>query len=83
MVCQDGQLLNPGLIDYRIPTVELKLAALSTEIRRLEEQWGCPFAAFQEQTKDEYAYEVESTLWEWEQLETLKSHYQALRERWS
>ena len=63
--------------------VALKRAALSPEIRRLEEQWGCPFAAFQEQTKDEYTYEVESTLWEWERLETLKSHYQALRERWS
>jgi hypothetical protein len=73
------EALQKVLRDY----VDLKLAALYTEISRLEEKWGCSFAAFQEQTKDEYTYEVESTLWEWERLETLKSHYQALRERWS
>jgi hypothetical protein len=28
-----------------------------------------------------YTYEVESTLWEWERLETLKAHYQALQAR--
>ena len=29
----------------------------------------------------EYPYEVESTLWEWARLETLKAHYQALQAR--
>jgi hypothetical protein len=73
------EALQKVLWDY----VELKLAALAAEISRLEEKWGCAFAEFQERTKGDYTYEVESTLWEWERLETLKSHYQALRERWS
>ena len=46
-----------------------------------KEKWGCPFTEFQEKTKGEYTYEVESTFWEWERLETLKSHYQALHQR--
>ena len=29
----------------------------------------------------EVQLEVESAFWEWERLETLKDHYQALRER--
>ena len=73
------EALQKVLRDY----VDLKLAALSAEISRLEGKWGCPFAEFQEQTKGEYTYEVESTFWEWERLETLKSHYQALHERWN
>jgi hypothetical protein len=63
--------------------LDLKLRALSAEISRFEEQWSCPFAEFREQTKAQYTYEVERALWEWERLETLQSHYQALRERWS
>jgi hypothetical protein len=73
------EALQKVLRDY----VELKLAALSADISRLEGKWGCAFAEFQEKTKGEYTYEVESTLWEWERLETLKSHYQALQARWS
>jgi len=73
------EALQKVLRDY----VGLKLAALSAEISRLEGKWGWPFAEFQEKTKGEYTYEVENTFWEWERLETLKSHYQALRERWS
>ena len=73
------EALQKVLRDY----VDLKLAALSTEMSRLEGQWGYPFAEFQEKTKGEYTYEVESTFGEWERLETLKSHYQAIHERWS
>ena len=73
------EALQKVLRDY----IELKLVALSAEISRLEAKWGCPFAAFREKTKEEYSYEVESAFWEWERLETLKAHYQALRERWS
>lgn len=61
----------------------LKLRALSADIRRFEEQWGCSFAAFKERTKAEYSYDVEKTFWEWEQLETLKAHYQTLQEQWT
>ena len=63
--------------------LELKVAALSADIGRFEEQWGSTFAGFREKTKGEYTYEVESAFWEWERLETLKSHYQALRDRWN
>jgi hypothetical protein len=73
------EALRKVLRDY----VDLKLAALSTEISRLEGKWGYPFAEFQAKTKGEYTYEVESTFWEEEWLETLKPHHQALRERWS
>lgn len=73
------EALHKVLRDY----LDLKLSALSLDIRQLEEKWGCSFAEFGEKTKDNYSYEVEKTFWEWEQLETLKSHYQALRERWN
>jgi hypothetical protein len=73
------QALQKVLRDY----IELKLAALSAEIGRLEEQWGCSFAEFRDKTKDKYTYEAESTFWEWERLETLRAHYQMLHEQWS
>jgi hypothetical protein len=57
----------------------LKLHALSAEIVRFEEKWGCSFAEFQERTKDHFTYEVEKAFWEWEQLETLRSHYRTLQ----
>jgi hypothetical protein len=63
--------------------LDLKLAALATEISRFEAKWKCPFAEFREKTKEEYTYEVERDFWAWEQLETLKSHYEALRARWN
>jgi hypothetical protein len=73
------EALHKVLRDY----LDLKLRALSTEIQNLEKKWGCVFTEFRERTKDDYSYEVEKTFWEWEQLETLKSHYRALRERWN
>ena len=62
---------------------DLKLHALSADIHRFEEHWGCSFAEFRERTKADYSYDVEKTLWKWEQLETLKTHYQVLQERWN
>ena len=70
------EALQKVLRDY----FDLKLAALSVEISRLERRRGCPFAEFQEKIKGESTCEVESTFWEGERLETLQSHYQALRE---
>jgi len=46
------EALQKVLRDY----VDLKLAALSAKISRLEGQWGCLFAEFQEKTKGEYTY---------------------------
>jgi hypothetical protein len=62
---------------------DLKLASLSAGISRLEEKWGCSFDKFRERTKGKYSYEVEGDFWEWERLETLKTHYQVIRERWN
>jgi hypothetical protein len=63
--------------------LDLKLAALVAEISLLEKRWECGFAEFREKTKEDYRYEVEKDFWEWERLETLKAHYQALRGRWN
>ena len=73
------EALQKVLRDY----IELKVAALSADICHFEEKWGCSFAQFREQTQADYSYEVEKAFWEWEQLETLKSHYEALRARWN
>jgi hypothetical protein len=63
--------------------LELKLASLAAEISLLENKWECGFTEFRDKTKDDYRYEVERDFWEWERLETLRTHYQALRERWN
>jgi chaperonin cofactor prefoldin len=63
--------------------LDLKFSSLSAEISRLQERWKCTFADFREKTKENYTYKVERDFWEWERLETLKSHYQTLREQWS
>ncbi len=72
------EALHKVLRDY----LALKIASLSTEISSLEQKWGSSFAEFREKTKEDYTYEVEKDFWEWERLETLKAHYQALHERW-
>jgi hypothetical protein len=61
--------------------LDLKLASLTAEIGLLEKKWQCGFDEFREKTKEDYSYEIERDFWEWERLETLKAHYQALRER--
>jgi hypothetical protein len=63
--------------------LELKLAALDAEIGLLEKKWECSFPEFREKTKEDYRYEVEKDFWEWERLETLKTHYQALHAQWN
>jgi len=73
------EALHKVLRDY----LDLKFASLSVETNHLEKKWGCTFTEFKEKTREEYTYAVESELWEWERLETLKSHYHALRQRWN
>jgi hypothetical protein len=63
--------------------LDLKLASLNAEIGLLEKKWQCGFAEFREKTKEDYRYEVEKDFREWERLETLKAHYQALRAQWN
>jgi hypothetical protein len=63
--------------------LDLKLASLEADISLLEKKWRCGFAEFREKTREDYRYDVERDFWVWERLETLKAHYQALRERWN
>lgn len=78
-----SQDLNEALHKVLREYLDLKLNALSSEIHRMEDQWSCKFAEFKERTRNDFSYEVEKDFWEWESLETLKSHYYSLRERWS
>ncbi|MCL0102879.1 hypothetical protein M1N93_02825 [Dehalococcoidia bacterium] len=32
--------------------------------------------------KDAYSFEVENDFWQWEEVETLKSHYNHIKEQW-
>jgi hypothetical protein len=74
--CQD---LEEALWKILREYLDLKLASLSADISHLEGKWGCSFAQFRGKTKDQHSYDVERDFWEWERLETLRSHYQALR----
>jgi hypothetical protein len=78
-----SQDLEEALYKVLREYLDLKVAALAAEIGLLEKKWECDFAEFREKTKADYRYEIETDFWEWERLETLKAHYQALRERWS
>jgi hypothetical protein len=74
-----AEVLHKVLGEY----LDLKLASLEADISLLEKKWRCGFADFREKTREDYRYDVEKDFWEWEQLETLKAHYHALRERWN
>jgi hypothetical protein len=78
-----SQDLEEALYKVLREYLDLKVAALAAEIGLLEKKWECDFAEFREKTKEDYRYETERDFWEWERLETLKAHYQALRERWN
>ena len=73
------EALHKVLRDY----LNLKVASLSAKIGLLEGKWGSPFAEFRDKTQGDYSYEVEREFWEWEEMETLRAHDQALHERWS
>lgn len=68
--------------------IDLKTRALLERIREFETRWGMTFAEFAERMKadqlgqDPYSYEVESAYWEWEEIETLRKHYENVRVRW-
>lgn len=69
--------------------IDLKIRMLRERIEALESKWGMTFAEFAERCRegtlgeDPYSYEVESDFWEWEKLETLLQHYEALRPQWT
>lgn len=68
--------------------IDLKSWALLERIYEFEARWGMTFVDFAERMKadqlgqDPYAYEVERAYWEWEEIETLRKHYEDVRVRW-
>jgi hypothetical protein len=68
--------------------LELKLKDLHKAIERFQNKWGMGFEEFEEKLrsgtlkKDAYSFDVEQDLWQWEEAETLKRHYESLKEEW-
>jgi hypothetical protein len=69
--------------------LDLKIARLEETTEQFEERWGMDFSTFKrrlaggELSADAYDYDVEVDFWEWEEAETLKAHYQQVREEWT
>jgi hypothetical protein len=69
--------------------LELKIAALQETTDRLEEKWGMEFSTFKQRLADDdlpddaYSYDVEKDFWEWEEAESLKTHYQQVQMEWT
>lgn len=69
--------------------LELKLKALHDIVEGFQNKYGIDFEAFKEKLKhdtfkkDAYAFNLEQDLWQWEEAETLKGHYEALKREWN
>lgn len=69
--------------------LSLKIEKLEQTTSRLEEKWGMSFSTFKRRLaendlpEDSYSQEVEDDFWEWEEAETLKSHYQRVQDEWT
>jgi len=67
--------------------LELKLKDLHETIKGFEAKWGMTFEEFKAGTKNgslenAYSFNVERDYWQWEEIETLKHHYETLRNEW-
>ncbi|MBW2570057.1 MAG: hypothetical protein JRE47_12025 [Deltaproteobacteria bacterium] len=66
----------------------LKIASLVEIIKGFNKKWGMDFNEFKKKIKsnklkkDAYAFDVEQDFWEWEEAETLKTHYEELAAQW-
>ena len=69
--------------------LELKLERFVKTIESFKKKWGMSFDDFQKHikegtlNKDTYSFDVEQDFWRWEEAETLKKHYETLREQWT
>ena len=69
--------------------LELKIDRLEQTTNTLEEKWGMDFSTFKQRIAeddlpaDAYSYEVEQDFWDWEEAETLKTHYQEVQAEWT
>ena len=68
--------------------LELKLRSLQEITEKFRSKWGMSFDEFKQKLKagtlekDSYSFDVEQDFWRWEEAETLKNHYEALKEEW-
>ncbi len=76
--------LNKLFTEY----IELKLKDINEKIEVFKNKWGMSFNEFKKHIKEgtlpknSYSYDVEKDFWEWEELETLKEHYEDIKNRW-
>jgi len=76
--------LHKVFLDY----LELKLQSLNELINGLQKKWGMNFDEFKMNSKtgtlkkDSYSFDVEKDFWHWEEAETLKKHYEEIRNQW-
>lgn len=68
--------------------LDLKLEHLNKLIEQYKARWKMSFEEFQNHIKEEtlgrnvYSYDTEKNFWEWEEVETLKAHYEELKSQW-
>lgn len=68
--------------------LEFKLRELEVRCAALKEKWHMPFDEFELRfragtlVEDSYSFDVESEFWEWEEAETLRRHYEEMKDQW-
>ena len=66
----------------------MKIVNLAETCEVFTEKWGMDFGEFQSRFKEgtlvanSYQYNIEQDFWKWEEAETLKGHYETLKEQW-
>ena len=68
--------------------LDLKLRNLEEINKTLESKWGMDFETLKKRMKegtlekDEYSFEAEKDFWKWEEVISLKAHYEQLKREW-
>ncbi len=68
--------------------MELKLKDLQETISKYENKWKLSFEEFKKKVKNEtlekdaFSFSAEQDFWSWEEAETLKQHYETLKNEW-
>jgi hypothetical protein len=68
--------------------LELKLKNLRERGKEFEKKWGMTFEESKKSLKEGtlkkngYSFDTENDFWRWEEVETLKEHYDHIRKQW-
>ena len=68
--------------------LELKLKKLQQTIEEFEKKWDMSFEKFKKRTKentlksDIYSFDTEKDYWQWEEVVTLRKHYEKIQGQW-